>query len=37
MGILPGHLGATLMQLAGVDYASLLPAYEPIWAAIEES
>lgn len=37
VGLLPGHLGATLMQLAGVDYASLLPSYEPIWAALEET
>lgn len=37
VGLLPGHMGATLMQLAGVDYAELLPTYEPIWAAVEDS
>ena len=32
--MLPGNLGATLLKLAGLDEAELLPDYEPIDAII---
>ena len=35
VSLLPGHFGATLLQLADIDYGDFVVGAQPIWAAIQ--